>query len=108
MSSTDTLGPSCLEAPSRSRTVDVAVLMPQTSGRTTSAKNCMTGAARRANDSARRSASRFGTSSPSRSVTNDRSITNTVSAMGFEAAASGAGAWVAIRSAKSLTSRSPP
>ena len=108
MSSTDTLGSECLLVPSRNSTAEVAALMPQASGRAIQAKSCIAGAARRAKASAFRRASRFGTSSPRSSVTKERSITNTVSAIGRATAATAGGAWSAIHTVNSLTSRSPP
>jgi len=108
MSSTDTVGPSCLPAPSRKSTADVAVLMPHTSGRVRRAKSCITGAAILAKASARRRASRLGTSSPKSSVTNESSITNTVSAIVRLAAAIAGGACAAIQAARSSTRWSPP
>ena len=108
MSSTETLGSSVLWAPSRKSTAEVAVLMPQTSGFATWAKNCIAGATSRAIDSARRSASRLGTSSPSRSVRKESTATKIVSAIGCAAPAIAGGAFAAIHAAMSLTRRSPP
>ena len=92
MSSTDTLGPSWARTPSRNSTPEVAPLITQTSGRASRENQCIVGAASRANDSARRSASRFGTSSPSRSVTNDSRATKVTSAIGRAQSAIQAGA----------------
>ena len=108
MSSTETLGSSCLWAPSRNSTAEVAELSPQTSGLVMTANRCMKGATNRAIDSACRSASRLGTSSPSRSVKKEKIATNTVRAIGCAAPASPRGLFAAIRAARSLTIWSPP
>ena len=108
MSSTDTVGPSCLWAPSMTSTADVEAPISHTNGRVTCEKIFMAGAARRAKSSARRSASRLGTSSPNRSVTNDSSTTNTVRAIGLAMAPTAGEALTVIHSARSLTRLSPP
>ena len=108
MSSTDTLGSVCWRAPSRKSTAEVAVLMPQTSGRAIQANSCIAGAARRAKASACRRASRLGTSSPRSSVTNESSITKIVRAIGRAMAATLGDAWLAIHVVNSRTRRSPP
>ncbi len=108
MSSTDTVGPSCLWAPRRNSTAVVDQLIIHTSGVATRANRCIAGATARAIASARRSASLFGTNSPRRSVKNDNSATNIVRAIDRAALASPGGRTEPSQSARSLTSRSPP
>ena len=108
MSSTDTVGPSCLCDPRRNSIAVVDQLIIHTSGVTTLAKRCIAGATARAIASARRSASRFGTSSPMRSVKNDNSATNKVRAIERAAPAMPGGRIEPNQSARWLTSLSPP
>ena len=80
MSSTETLGSSCLWALSTNKTADVETPISHTRGRVTEAKTCITGAAKRATSSARRNANRFGTSSPKSNVQKESNATNVVRA----------------------------